>query len=64
MPCLKMSQHIAWIVIYIFFLETHFQNAHARKKLCRLVQAMIFLFCGKKGSRSIGKIMDTDNIIL
>lgn len=49
--------------LHILFRNT-FSECTCNKKLCRIVQVMIFLFCGKKGSRSIGKIMDTDNIIL
>lgn len=33
-----MSQQIARMVIYIFFLKTHLQNAHAKKTFVRSVQ--------------------------
>lgn len=45
-------------------LKNTFSECTCKKKLCRMVQAMIFLFCGKGGSRSVGKIMDTNNIIM
>lgn len=48
---------------YVFFRNI-FSECTCMKKLCRILQAMIFFFCGKGGSRRVGKIMGTDNIIL